>query len=689
MIRSSLALIAVLTAASVARAQPAASAEADADYKEGRRLYDLRDWDAAIAKFKDAYKLRADAPSLFNIAQANRQKGDCPEALGFYKTYKRNFPKATNLGLVDKLIADMEACVKAAPEKPEPVDTRPEPVDTRPEPVDTRPDEPPVVTAPTSPTPSDPGHGKRLAGYVVGGVGVAALGVERVPRAARAQPRERRRARRAGLGVGSLDPDPRPVGGEQRQARRDRRWRPRAHRDGALPPRPTGLRGGGPRRRDPAAPRSLAGMVIRALSVTLAGVLGAGCYRPSVDPCVYRCDNGGGCPNDLACTADHWCATDRQMSCPEVGDGGGCAWSDVSNIDPCANQFDTMTVDWTIAASQPVTIDTMAGTIDNGIPNSGFPAGAFMGPLDQSDGNTPAFVIAVGNLTVGAPITITGPLPVIFVVNGTAQINDDVIYLANSGIDEQGAASECTGGDGSGSDAANADGTGTGAGGGGGGGYATPGGAGGKGGAQNSATAMADGGPAGQPRMSLTLHPLLGGCRGGAGGATINPITVGGAGGGGGGAIQISARTGVRVTNATIQANGGGGAAPGDIPAGAGGGGAGGGILLEGPSVVLDSSRVCAIGGGGGGSVMADGESPTGCLTSGAGGHEMMTGGLDDGGRGGTGTAPAFSPQDGAAGVSSTSNPFHGGGGGGGAAGVIRLRGTVTKPVGAVVPPET
>ena len=92
-------------------AQPA-SGPAEAAYQEGRRLYDLREWDRAIAKFKEAYEQRHDPASMFNIAQAYRLKGDCVEALAFYKTYSRNFPDASNLDKVNKFISELEPCAK-------------------------------------------------------------------------------------------------------------------------------------------------------------------------------------------------------------------------------------------------------------------------------------------------------------------------------------------------------------------------------------------------------------------------------------------------------------------------------------------------------------------------------------------------------------------------------------------------
>lgn len=195
MTRASFVLIALVAAE--AAAQPAPNPSADAAYQEGRRLYDLREWDAAIAKFKEAYRLRPDAPSLFNIAQGNRLKGDCVEALSFYKTYKRNFPGEKNIAKVDKFIADMEACAKAQPVKPEPaiepkLTGEPKPTG---EPTTKPTSNPTGPVGPVSPPPSgdgtpikqgepvgplpaegSPGRSQRIIGLSVGGVGVVALG---------------------------------------------------------------------------------------------------------------------------------------------------------------------------------------------------------------------------------------------------------------------------------------------------------------------------------------------------------------------------------------------------------------------------------------------------------------------------------------------------------------------------------
>ncbi|MBA3396449.1 MAG: hypothetical protein H0T89_27710 [Deltaproteobacteria bacterium] len=207
-----------------AHAQPAPDPAAAA-YIEARRLYDIKEWDQAIVKFKESYRLKPEARSLFNIAQAYRLKGDCVEAVSFYRTFKRNYP-AEQTEKVDKFIVELEPCAKqqaanrpavtpvtpvtpvpvTEPPKPDPKsDPKPDPnatVTTPPKPdpgvsvtpkpdvtqPEVKPREPvrqPVVAPPitqppaTEPEPvvetSSPGRGKRVAGLVIGGVGIAAV----------------------------------------------------------------------------------------------------------------------------------------------------------------------------------------------------------------------------------------------------------------------------------------------------------------------------------------------------------------------------------------------------------------------------------------------------------------------------------------------------------------------------------
>lgn len=169
-------LFALVLATGIAHAQPAPNPAADAALTEGRRLYDVREWDKAIAKFKEAYTLRPDAAALFNLAQSYRLKGDCANAAGFYKTYRRNFPAEKNIDKVDKFIVEMDACAKTQPAVVEP--QLPPPTDTPPvvqppptEPVVDEPDvdEPPPVRSERS--------GMKWTGIVMAGVGAASIGL--------------------------------------------------------------------------------------------------------------------------------------------------------------------------------------------------------------------------------------------------------------------------------------------------------------------------------------------------------------------------------------------------------------------------------------------------------------------------------------------------------------------------------
>ncbi|MEO8707163.1 MAG: tetratricopeptide repeat protein [Kofleriaceae bacterium] len=151
--------LAVAVVVGLALASTAVASPGDPEYLEGRRFYDLHEWDKAIAAFKDSYRLRTDAASLFNIAQAYRLKGDCLEARSFYMTYQRNFPDASNLAIVEKFLLELEPCAAARQAaKPAPVIV--------------------VSNVEREPTPvhREPTHTKRTAGLVVGGLGVALVG---------------------------------------------------------------------------------------------------------------------------------------------------------------------------------------------------------------------------------------------------------------------------------------------------------------------------------------------------------------------------------------------------------------------------------------------------------------------------------------------------------------------------------
>jgi hypothetical protein len=132
-----------------------------------------------------------DPAFLFNIAQAYRQANECSKAAEYYRQFVGALRNPPNLDKVQKLIAEMDACAAkqaaaAQPDKPadnpdKPADKPDKPVDNPDKPADKTgtlaqladmpPDKPDVVTRDASVPHS--GHGRRVAGIVVGSIGAA------------------------------------------------------------------------------------------------------------------------------------------------------------------------------------------------------------------------------------------------------------------------------------------------------------------------------------------------------------------------------------------------------------------------------------------------------------------------------------------------------------------------------------
>src|SRR5689334_3962621 len=102
--------VALLLAFAVA-ATPARATD-DADTAEARRLFisgtkhfDLSEYEAALADFKEGYRRKDDPVFLYNIAQCYRlTKGHEEDALKFYRNYLRRAPRAQNRVEVEKKI---------------------------------------------------------------------------------------------------------------------------------------------------------------------------------------------------------------------------------------------------------------------------------------------------------------------------------------------------------------------------------------------------------------------------------------------------------------------------------------------------------------------------------------------------------------------------------------------------------
>lgn len=96
-------------------------AKAKALYEKGLGHYNLGEFDAAVASFKEAYALSSAPGLLFNIAQSFRLKKDYEQATYFYTTYLRLKPDAPNRADVEARLADIEKLIaeqKAMESKP-------------------------------------------------------------------------------------------------------------------------------------------------------------------------------------------------------------------------------------------------------------------------------------------------------------------------------------------------------------------------------------------------------------------------------------------------------------------------------------------------------------------------------------------------------------------------------------------
>jgi len=160
----------VLTAARAAWAQSAPhdpdlerrQHEAQRLFRQAQTHYNLAEYDQAIDLFKQAYQLVQAPGFLFNLGQAYRLKGDCAQALQFYKNYLREEPDPPDRAHVEDLIADMQKCVDS-PRPPPQLAPSTQPLR--------------ALGGPNAPAEisEDTGKSKRIAGLVTGGAGVALL----------------------------------------------------------------------------------------------------------------------------------------------------------------------------------------------------------------------------------------------------------------------------------------------------------------------------------------------------------------------------------------------------------------------------------------------------------------------------------------------------------------------------------
>ena len=180
-------------------------ATARAHYETAARLYEVGEYEKALAEFKAAYVAKDDPAFLFNIGQCYRKLGQEAEALNFFRRYlKKAPPDDPSRAQVEARYRDTEVDavfkedMQRAAERTEATTPPAKDIGIAPPLVDAPPSPaPPVVEVPPppapplhvrtpavirrpapvnpAPKPGDPGRSLRVAGIVTSAAGVASI----------------------------------------------------------------------------------------------------------------------------------------------------------------------------------------------------------------------------------------------------------------------------------------------------------------------------------------------------------------------------------------------------------------------------------------------------------------------------------------------------------------------------------
>jgi hypothetical protein len=77
-------------------------------YQAAKRKYERGDWARAIELFEEAYREHPSPAYLYNIAQAQRRKGDCPAAVAHYRKFLATNPAQAVKDQVEGYVAELE-----------------------------------------------------------------------------------------------------------------------------------------------------------------------------------------------------------------------------------------------------------------------------------------------------------------------------------------------------------------------------------------------------------------------------------------------------------------------------------------------------------------------------------------------------------------------------------------------------
>jgi len=124
-------VLGVIAIARVAAAQTPMKPEAAAHLERGTHLYEVQDYDGAIAELQAGYLLEQRAEFLYTIGQAYRMKGDCDKAV---RSYTEVLHAPDGAPLAEAARQNIERCHQAPTKIEPPPRPAPRPVPRAPQP---------------------------------------------------------------------------------------------------------------------------------------------------------------------------------------------------------------------------------------------------------------------------------------------------------------------------------------------------------------------------------------------------------------------------------------------------------------------------------------------------------------------------------------------------------------------------
>lgn len=139
MTRTAIALVIVWAAVSarpeLAEADRSSRSRADRRLAKGLELYRARDYDKAIAMFKEGYAIEPRREFLYALGQAERLSGDCESALVYYRNFlSRNPPEKAAAAAFEQIEVCERALASGPARRSRPAPAPPPPVVVAPAP---------------------------------------------------------------------------------------------------------------------------------------------------------------------------------------------------------------------------------------------------------------------------------------------------------------------------------------------------------------------------------------------------------------------------------------------------------------------------------------------------------------------------------------------------------------------------